>query len=149
MKIIERVCTHYNEVDVWETETGIDFEVAGGTHATWDRERILSDYAWDAITAAALLREKAPPRSLLMLGLGGGTAIRQLKHFAPGMRITAVEIDAKMVDLARRYMALDEMDIDVVVGDAYAYIAGLIPWLMMSILVARQTSSARRLTTTP
>ncbi len=122
MKIIERTRSPYNEVDVWETETGFDFEVAGGTHATWDRHRILTDYAWDAITAAALLREKAPPRSLLMLGLGGGTAVRQLKHFVPHIQITALEIDPAMVDLARRYMSLDELDINVIVEDAYAYI---------------------------
>jgi spermidine synthase len=122
VKIIERTRSPYNEVDVWKTTTGIDFEVAGGTHATWDQHRILTDYAWDAIAAAALLRKKAPPRTLLMLGLGGGTAIRQLKHFIPTMRITALEIDETMVDLARRYMGLDDLDIDVVVGDAYDYI---------------------------
>ena len=122
MKIIKRTCTPYNEVDVWETDTGVDFEVAGGTHATWDRDRILTDYAWDAITAGVLLREKAPPRSLLMLGLGGGTAVRQLKHFVPKMQITAVEIDAQMVELARQHMYLDELDITVVIDDAYEYI---------------------------
>jgi spermidine synthase len=122
MTIIERTRSPYNEVDVWETDTGIDFEVAGGTHATWDEHRVLTDYAWDAITAASLLRQKAPPKRLLMLGLGGGTAIRQLKHFVPCMRITALEIDATMVDLARRYMHLDSLDIEVVVGDAYDYI---------------------------
>ncbi len=122
MKIIKRTRTLYNEVDVWETDTGFDFEVAGGTHATWDRERILTDYAWDAITAGCLLREKAPPRSLLMLGLGGGTAIRQLKHFIPHMQVTALEIDPDMVKLARRYMGLDELDITVIVEDAYSYI---------------------------
>ena len=122
MKIIERTRSLYNEVDVWETDTGIDFEVAGGTHATWDRHRILTDYAWDAITAAALLRESAPPRSMLMLGLGGGTAVRQLKYFVPPIRVTAVEIDADMVDLARRYMGLDDLNINVVVDDAYRYI---------------------------
>jgi spermidine synthase len=122
MKLVERIKTPFNEVDVWETDTGIDFEVAGGTHATWDRDRVLSDYAWDAIAAGALLRAKAPPRSLLMLGLGGGTTIRQLRHFVPCMRITAVEIDDAMVELGRRYMGLDELNVDVVIGDAYSYI---------------------------
>jgi spermidine synthase len=122
MQIIERIRSPYNDVDIWETDTGIDFEVAGGTHATWDEHRLLTDYAWDAIAAAALLREKAPPRSLLMLGLGGGTAIRQLKHFLPALRITALEIDPQMVDLARRYMELDALGITVIVDDAYDYI---------------------------
>lgn len=54
MKIIKRTRTPYNEVDVWETDTGFDFEVAGGTHATWDRERILTDYAWEKLKVTSL-----------------------------------------------------------------------------------------------
>ena len=123
MKIVERLVTPYNDVDVWQRADGYDFEVAGGTHAMWSADRIMTGYAWDAITAAALLRPGAAPRSVLMLGLGGGTAIRQLRHLLPSARITTVEIDPDMVDLARRYMNLDALDVDVVVGDAYVYIA--------------------------
>ncbi len=121
MQIVDRIRTPYNEVDVWQTGTGFDFEVAGGTHAMWRRDRILTGYVWDAITAAALLREKGPPASLLMLGLGGGTSVRQLRHFVPTMSITAVEIDPQMVALARRYMHLDELEIQIEIADGYAF----------------------------
>ncbi len=123
MRIVEHLVTEFNDVDVWERHGGYDFEVAGGTHATWADDRIMTGYAWDAIAAGALLRPGAPPRSILMLGLGGGTAVRQLRRFLPLARITAVEIDPGMIDLARRYMHLDELDVDVVSGDAYAYVA--------------------------
>jgi hypothetical protein len=62
MKIIERIRNPYNEVDVWETADGYDFEVAGGTHATWSSDRIMTGYAWDAITAAALHPFRGPCR---------------------------------------------------------------------------------------
>jgi len=123
MHIVEHLITAYNDVDVWQRPDGYDFEVAGGTHAMWSASRVMTGYAWDAITAGALLRPGAAPRSLLMLGLGGGTAIRQLRHFLPSARITAVEIDTDMVDLARRYMQLDALAIEVVIGDAYTYVA--------------------------
>lgn len=122
MRIVETVETEYNSVDVWERPDGYDFEVAGGTHATWTRGRLLTGYAWDAITAGVLLRSGPLPRSLLMLGLGGGTGVRQVRHLLPDTRITAIEIDPAMVDLARRYMELDSLAIEVVVGDAYAYL---------------------------
>lgn len=114
--------SRYNDVHVWQRADGVDFEVAGGTHATWQHDRVMTGYAWDAITAAALLRPGPSPRSILMLGLGGGTAIRQLRLLLPGTRITAVEIDPGMVDLARRYMHLDELDIEIVIDDAYDYV---------------------------
>ena len=122
MKIVEEVETPYNDVDVWETDYGYDFEVAGGTHATFDRSRFLTGYAWDAITAAVMLHPRPPPRNLLMLGLGGGTALRQIRFLLPECHITAVEIDPVMVDLARRYMQLDALDTEVVVADAYELI---------------------------
>ncbi len=124
MRIVETVKTAYNHVDVWERLDGYDFEVAGGTHATWSLNRILTGYAWDAITAGVLLRSGPLPRSVLMLGLGGGTGVRQIRHLLPRARITAVEIDSEMVELGRRYMHLDELEVEVVVGDGYEYLDG-------------------------
>ncbi len=121
-RLIENLETPYNNVDIWEHDDGFDFEVAGGTHATWHRERILTGYAWDALTAASVLYPGDSPRNLLMLGLGGGTVCRQLRHIFPDLSITAIEIDKGMVDLARRYMSLDDLTIDVRIGDAYQMI---------------------------
>ena len=55
-----------------------DLEVAGATMSTWHPDRWLTGWAWDAITAACLLRRDGPPRRVLLLGLGGGTVVRQL-----------------------------------------------------------------------
>ncbi len=121
MRIVEEIETPYNSIDVWETSTGYDFEVSGGTHATYDRYRLLTGYAWDAITAATMMRIPYPS-SILMLGLGGGTAVRQIRHFLPTCSITAIEIDEQMVTLARRYMDIDSLDVNIVVDDAYEYI---------------------------
>jgi spermidine synthase len=107
MRVVEEIETPYNDIDVWETDTGYDFEVSGGTHATYDRHRLLTGYAWDAITAASMLRPGVDAINLLMLGLGGGTSLRQLRHLLPHCHLTAVDIDPAMVDLAKRYMALD------------------------------------------
>jgi len=120
MKIVEHLQTPYNDVHVWQRHDGVDFEVAGGTHATWTPGRIMTGYAWDALTAAALLKTGPAPRRILVLGLGGGTVIRQLRCFLPRIRITAVDIDPGMIALARRYMALDELDVNIITGDAYA-----------------------------
>ena len=61
MKIVERVTSRFNHVDVWKAADGYDFEVAGGTHATYRKNRIMTGYAWDAITAAALLGGNPDP----------------------------------------------------------------------------------------
>ncbi|HIG56447.1 MAG TPA: hypothetical protein EYG11_14095 [Candidatus Latescibacteria bacterium] len=54
---------------------------------------------------SALLFTSAP-RSVLMLGLGGGALARFIRHQWPECRITAVEKRALVVELAREYFAL-------------------------------------------
>ena len=71
------------------------------------------------IAAAALLGKNDPPRSVLMLGLAGGTAFRILRHLLPDCRLTAIDIDPEIVGLAREHMDLDALGIEVVIGDAY------------------------------
>ena len=43
------------------------------------------------IAASALLGKHDPPRSVLMLGLAGGTAFRILRHLLPDCRLTATQ----------------------------------------------------------
>ena len=49
-----------------------------------------------------------PPRSALMLGLGGGSLPKFLLHQFEDCRVEAVEMRARVVDVARRYFALPE-----------------------------------------
>ncbi len=122
MKVLERVDTAHNQVEVLQLADGsIDFNVVGATHATWHPSRLLTGHAWDALTFAALLHP-GQARNLLMLGLGGGTVLRQIHHLLPGLRFTAVDIDGDMVRLARQYMALDELSPHVVLDDAFAFL---------------------------
>jgi spermidine synthase len=57
-----------------------------------------------------------------MLGLAGGTTLRVLRHLLPGIELTAVEIDPHIVALAREHMRLDELELDVHIGDAYEWL---------------------------
>lgn len=118
----ESVITEYNDVDVWEDRQGqIDFNVIGATHATWHPFQLMTGHAWDAITAATLLHPGQIDR-VLMLGLGGGTVLRQIRNFLPKVRLTAVEIDGEMIRLARDYMELDRIGVEVIHGDAFAFL---------------------------
>lgn len=64
------------------------------------------------------------PQNVLMLGLGGGDLLRYLHHYLPESLLTAVEIDAAMVEVCRDYFALPESNnIDIHIDDAMHYIA--------------------------
>ena len=122
MKKLEEVHSPHNHVEVWRNNAGrIDFEVSGATHATWHPTRLLTGHAWDAITAAAV-SHPGPVDSILLLGLGGGTCLRQLRHVLPHTRMTALEIDSEMIRLARTYMELDKLNVRVIEEDAFSFI---------------------------
>lgn len=116
--------TDFQKVEVWKAEHTCEFRVSGAVHAWWHAERFLTGLAWDNLAAASLLRPAGPPKSVLMLGLAGGTALRILRQLLPDSRFTAVDIDRKLVDVAREHMELDEIGMKMVFADAYQWAVG-------------------------
>ncbi len=117
------VTTRFQSLEIWKSAHVTEFRVAGAIHAWHHRSRFLTGLAWDLIAAGALLRKAGPPRSILMLGLAGGTAFRSLRHLLPDCRLTAIDIDGEIVELAREHMGLDELGIEIHIADAYRWIA--------------------------
>jgi spermidine synthase len=63
--------------------------------------------------------EEVVPQDIAILGLAGGTAARQYTAaYGTDVRITGVEIDPDIVDVAHRYFHLDEPNVHAVVADA-------------------------------
>jgi SAM-dependent methyltransferase len=127
MRRLTTVHTGLQKIDVWAAGRDgdpreVEFRVAGATHAWWHQHRFLTGLAWDNLCAACLLRPGGPPRSVLMLGLAGGTSLRALRHLAPEVRLEAVDYDAGIVALAQQHMKLDALGITVHHGDAYEFV---------------------------
>ncbi|HEX5790873.1 MAG TPA: hypothetical protein VFY13_06950 [Luteolibacter sp.] len=123
MRRVRTIHTRHQSLEIWKSEQATEMRVAGAIHAWHHRSRFLCGLAWDLIAAGALLgREK--PRSILMLGLAGGTSLRILRHLLPDCRFTAIDIDPEIVGAARRYMDLDKLGIEVIFDDAYQWLKG-------------------------
>ncbi len=120
-RTLETVQTPYNSMEVVRVGERVDLDVEGATYATWHPAHLMTGYSWDALSVGCLLRPAGLPSSVLILGLGGGTVARQLGAFAPGCRIVGVEIDAGVVDVARRHLHLVD-DVEVHVADAYEWL---------------------------
>lgn len=61
-------------------------------------------------------------RSCLILGLGGGTVAKLIRKYYPDTKITGVDIDPIFIEYGKKYFGLDELSIQTVVDDAYAFI---------------------------
>ncbi len=123
MRKSETVRTSFQELEIWKSNLATEFRVAGAIHASYHQTRFLTGLAWDLLAAAALLRPAGAPKSILMLGLAGGTSLRTLRHLLPDCRFTAVDIDGEIVELAKKHMELGDVGIDIHIGDAYPWLA--------------------------
>ncbi len=121
MRLLTTRNTAFQSIAVWGDKQEVEFRVTGANHAWWGRDHFLTGLAWDNI-AAGVLSHPGKPKSLLMLGLGGGTSLRTMRHLLPDIEITSVEIDHEMISLAREYMALDDIGANIITGDAYAWL---------------------------
>jgi spermidine synthase len=77
---------------------------------------------WDAIAAPLLALPASRLRSLLLLGLGGGSVARIARAIAPAAHIVGVELDPEVVAVAREHFDIDALDIELVVGDALDFL---------------------------
>jgi predicted membrane-bound spermidine synthase len=68
------------------------------------------------------------PRSILILGLGGGSNTLLVSHLYPKARITAVEIDPLMVQIGKKYFGLTKVkNLHIIVADALDFARNLKP----------------------
>ncbi len=79
-------------------------------------ERLVFAYEQAMALAVAMTPE---PRSVLLLGLGGGAMLRFLAGFFPDCAVTVVEHDPAVVRLARRHFHIDR---PVELGDAVDFV---------------------------
>jgi predicted membrane-bound spermidine synthase len=92
-----------------------------GFHSIRPTGGLLTGIYYDALYLAPLMTSG---RSVLILGMGGGTTVRGYREFYPGARLTAVEIDPLVVRVAREYMGVDDgPDLEIHVADARPFLA--------------------------
>lgn len=78
-------------------------------------DRIVMNYPQMMLSS---LFVKPEPKSVLIIGLGGGTIPRALHELVPQARIDVVEIDPAVVKVARRYFDLgDNSELNVIEAD--------------------------------
>lgn len=65
---------------------------------------------WKRACQSFGIPQKHVPRSILVLGIAGGTVIHLLRHWYPKARITAIDIDKTMIDIGKKFFELDRIN---------------------------------------
>lgn len=94
----------------------------GAFHSQWHPKKIFQGAVWDLLSLPALLLPESP-KTVLALGVGGGTALHQLYRIEPWQRAIGIEIDGQHLRLAKRFFRLQYPGLTLHEADALAYIA--------------------------
>ncbi|MDO4622281.1 MAG: fused MFS/spermidine synthase [Eubacteriales bacterium] len=117
----------YNYLQVKEDDNNVilSTNVLFGVQSIAKKDGSLSGMYYDYAMLAPLMAGMDPAQTdgadVLILGNGSGTYARQLKNFYPNIRVTGVEIDQSITDLAHTYFDLPK-DVNVVTYDGRAYL---------------------------
>jgi predicted membrane-bound spermidine synthase len=76
-------------------------------HSIYDPNSVLTGGPWDYFLLAPTMTG-LDPKTALIVGLAGGTSAHSLLATYPDLQIDGVEIDPKVLQLARKYFALDD-----------------------------------------
>ena len=90
----------------------------GVFHSQYNPNRPLAGGVWDLLTLPAFLHPDGGPKRILLLGVGGGAAARQLLHFFAPKRLVGVELDPHHIEVAHRFFELDKPPVKLVEADA-------------------------------
>jgi spermidine synthase len=110
-------------VEVRVGRRGRELRIDGTTASWFDPSLPLTGSVWDALAAPLLLLPPARRRSVLVVGLGGGSAARVVRALAPSCRIAGIEKSREVLAAARRWFDLDALGVEVIVDDAQAWLA--------------------------
>lgn len=115
---------------IWSRERdGVRYEVrnAGRTrrlytdgvfHSSYNPTQPLTGGVWDLLMMPAFLYPPGAIQRVLLLGVGGGTVIRQLREFVRPREIVAVDLCAEHLYVARRFFGVVGPDVRLVEADA-------------------------------
>jgi predicted membrane-bound spermidine synthase len=120
--------SEYGYIQVVEKGSEHDLILNEGqaVHSVYDPNRLLTEGPWDYFTLAPLIGYRQyqgqKPRRVLIIGLAGGTAARQLTAAYGGVQIDGVEIDPRIIEVGRRYFAMTEPNLNAVAADGRFYL---------------------------
>jgi spermidine synthase len=76
-------------------------------------------YEYSILAMYSLMFNRSPER-VLVVGLGGGTIVKEINHLCPDARIDSIEINPVVIDFAQSFFNVERSDkINIIEGDAF------------------------------
>jgi len=127
-RVLYEAETTHQYARVIEREDGsraLELNEGHAVHSLYRPGSYLTGDYWDGHLVLPAASGRPAPRRIAILGNAGGTVARAFGHYFPRTAVDAVEIDAELTELGRRYLDLRNPRMEVHSEDAR-------PWLERS-----------------
>ena len=94
----------------------------GVFHSQYNPGRPVTGSVWDLLFLPAFFYPPGSIRRVLVLGVGGGAVIQQLRRFIQPDTIVGVELSATHLYLAKRFFGVSGNDVELVRADAVDWV---------------------------
>lgn len=111
---------NYIQVSQDGTRTLLSLNDGHAIHSIYDPTQLLTHGPWDYFMVGPLFSHPRSPLSIdnaLVIGLAGGTAVKQISAGYGAIPIDGVELDPEIVRVAREYFDMNEPNLNVIVND--------------------------------
>jgi spermidine synthase len=108
-KVLYETETPYQYARVIQMPDGsrrLELNEGQAIHSLWKPGTVLTGAYWDGYLVLPFATSARPPGRIAVLGTAGGTVARAYARYFPATRIDAVDIDAKLFAIGRRWFGL-------------------------------------------
>lgn len=121
MSIVWKRSVGNTDYQVRRAGNSIRLYTNGVFHSQYNPGRPVTGSVWDLLWIPAFFATPGAIRRVLVLGVGGGAAIQQLRHFIGPESITGIELSAVHLSIARRFFAVAGPDVELICADAVSW----------------------------
>ena len=114
--------TRRPRVELRRVRGGLELRIDGTQASVYRPGRGVTGVVWWALASPIVLLPRSRPRRVLLLGLAAGSVARAIRALDPEAEIVGVDLDREVLRLARRHFGLGRLRLEVVAGDALAYL---------------------------
>ncbi len=94
----------------------------GVFHTQYNPARVVTGGIWDLLMIPAFFKPVEEVKRVLVLGVGGGSVIRQLNRFVSPKHIIGIELNPIHLYVARKYFGVDRSEAELIEADAVSWL---------------------------
>jgi len=94
----------------------------GVFHTQYNPARVVTGGIWDLLMIPAFFKPVEEVKRVLVLGVGGGSVIRQLNRFVLPKHIIGIELNPIHLYVARKYFGVDRSEAELIEADAVSWL---------------------------